>query len=100
MIMTEFEIKRAYREAKNRKKQIRILADLNGCSAGRIKNIVADVVCPDRRNFDLGERHRLYESGLTDVQIAGALGLTAGTIWHWRQKNGLKANKKVRKEQC
>lgn len=40
MQMTGEEIRRLYKSAKNKKKQITILADLNRCSAGRILEIV------------------------------------------------------------
>jgi DNA-binding transcriptional MerR regulator len=40
MQMTESEIKRRFREAKNPQAQIRILADLNDCSVDDIKAIL------------------------------------------------------------
>lgn len=39
--MTEFEIRKSYKEAKNPKAQIRILAELNCCSVSDIKKILA-----------------------------------------------------------
>lgn len=38
--MTDGEIRQVYRSARNRKKQISILAQLNCCSTGRILEIV------------------------------------------------------------
>jgi len=40
MEMTHAEIRRNYREAKNKKDQIQILADLNVCTAAEIKEIL------------------------------------------------------------
>ena len=40
MEMTAEEIRRNYREAKYPQKQVRILADLNGCNVAKIKNIL------------------------------------------------------------
>lgn len=40
MQYTDGEIRRLYKSAKNRKKQVSILADLNRCSTGRILEIV------------------------------------------------------------
>lgn len=40
MQMTEVEIRRVYKSARNKKKQISILAELNGCSTGKILGIV------------------------------------------------------------
>ena len=40
------------------------------------------------------ERDRLYAEGLTDYQMAKALGVKQSTIMSWREKRGLKPNKK------
>lgn len=40
MQYTDDEIRRLYKSAKNRKKQVSILADLNRCSTGRILEII------------------------------------------------------------
>lgn len=40
MQMTEGEIRQVYKSARNKKKQISILAELNGCSTGKILGIV------------------------------------------------------------
>lgn len=42
MVMSKYEIKRDYNSAKDKKKQIIILADLNGCTAKEIKDIIED----------------------------------------------------------
>ena len=44
MHMAEGEIRAEYRQAKNPDKQLRVLAELNGCAVGEIKDIVKDVV--------------------------------------------------------
>lgn len=40
MQMTEGEIRQAYKSAKDKKRQISILAERNGCSTGEILGIV------------------------------------------------------------
>lgn len=42
MEMTTAEIIRSYREAKNKKKQVNILAQLNLCTVEEIKNILTE----------------------------------------------------------
>jgi len=41
MMMTNEEIVRDYREAANKSKQIKILADLNCCSPSEIRRVLA-----------------------------------------------------------
>lgn len=45
--MTEGEIRRDYNNAKNKKQQIKILADLNCCSVARIEDIIGEKI-PER----------------------------------------------------
>ena len=42
MYFTPSEIRKMYREAKNKRKQIEILADLNDCSVDEIKKILEE----------------------------------------------------------
>lgn len=35
---------------------------------------------------------RMYQSGMSDVQIARALGLSKSTVLFWRRRRGLEAN--------
>ena len=45
-------------------------------------------------NREHEERMALYNMGLNDVQIGERLYLSKGAVFLWRNKNGLKANKK------
>lgn len=48
MEMTDEEIRRSYRQAKNPKQQLHILADLNCCSVAEIKAIVEQRISPKK----------------------------------------------------
>ena len=45
------------------------------------------------------ERFRLYNQGLTDPEIGKIVFVTSSSIYHWRKKNRLKANKMEKAEQ-
>lgn len=55
MQMTEGEIRRSYREAREKKKQIRILAELNACSVAEIQAIL-DGKKPERASVKRGPK--------------------------------------------
>ena len=38
------------------------------------------------------QRFELYNKGMSDNEIAKAVGVQAQTIYYWRRKKGLKAN--------
>ena len=100
--MTESEICVSYRQAKNKKKQIRILAELNATTQTEIKIILAKCGMSARKESskrrisasgvydeNLCERYiRLADAGLDAKQIALELGVTADTA-----KNFLKRHK-------
>lgn len=100
--MSEEEIVMMYREAKNPQEQIGILADLNACDKGRIKDILAKhdaqprsaVKTEDTRTkkTNYADIRNLYNRGLTDREIAGKTGCTAYTVGIWRRKFNLPPN--------
>ena len=98
MIMTEYEIKQAYRLAKYPNRQIKILAQLNACRTKEIRKIVADEenISGFGRYVQATEedKMRLYSMGLSDYGIAEALGTSATTIFNWRKKNNLPNNRR------
>lgn len=93
MQMTVAEIRKNYSEAKDKPRQITILAELNGVSRGTIKayiagcNDVKPVVVPDDDAL-----RKLYDRGLSDPDVGRELGLSTASVYKWRKKNGLPAN--------
>ena len=93
MIMTDFEIRRAYREARNPRQQLKILAELNMCTVRDIFAIVTDRTVEKRsRDIELEERRRLYDEGYSDAMIAKLTGISIAAVCAWRKKNCLKSN--------
>lgn len=110
MVMTDEEVVRNYRQAKDRKGIIQILADLNATNKNSILDILerageikpmeeqkADKQNPIRRKtgrppevvFDEDVARQLYEQGLVDREIAQRLDVTKNAIWKWRNRNNL-----------
>ena len=44
-------------------------------------------------DFDHARRLKLHAAGLTDTELAKAVGITQGSASHWRKKAGLKLNR-------
>lgn len=93
------EIVRSYRQAKDRKAQIKILAELNACSVKKIRQTLADegvlaeepqkAKSPAKR-FDSERALALYGEGRSDEAIAEALGVPSDTVTRWRRGSGLR----------
>ncbi|MBR2132245.1 MAG: hypothetical protein IJ955_06870 [Oscillospiraceae bacterium] len=103
MQMTNEEIVRHYRQAKDKKADIGVLADLNMCSKDEIRAILQDAGvdprCPVKRGaFSNEEALRLYESGLIDAEIGKAVGVSYTIIGIWRKRNGLPTQRERRKQ--
>lgn len=101
MIMSDFEILRDYRQAKNKIEQVKILADLNGCTKEEITEClekqgvtVLKVDTPEEKRLSF---LYLYNQGMTDEEIASDIGLKASSVREIRSKLGLKKHKKKRK---
>lgn len=65
--MTDEEIRREYLEAKDRKKQIRILADENLCSVSRIKDILKSEGVWEPRKYERKATPYFEDDPLVDV---------------------------------
>lgn len=113
--MSDGEIARRYRNALDPKKAIKILAQLNGAGPSDItaallrQGIVLNAPPPirkERKRLNQQEARRLYDLGLNDGQIADKLGVSPGSVYHWRYRNGLPArtttgyHQRRRKEGC
>ena len=93
------EIVRSYRQAKDQKAQIKILAELNTCSVEEIRRVLADegvlaeepqkAKSPAKR-FDAERALALYGEGGSDEAIAEALGVSGDTVTKWRRGSGLR----------
>ena len=93
MEMTDEEIKIQYRDAKDKKKQVEILADMNLITQAEMRKKLADLGLIEPVT-DYGENWHekameLYKDGKSDKQIAEVVGKCAQTIANWRKKNGL-----------
>ena len=99
MTMSEFEILRDYRQAKDKKEQVKILADMNMCTQKEMKAYLEQHgVNAKARNTWTDETVRkfqkLFHEGLSDNELADAMSLKVSTIYTMRIKYGLKRNKK------
>lgn len=105
MYMTETEILREYRQAKNKGEQIKVLADLNLCDREKITEILTrcgeTVPAPaalgrrwkeNSRSWDEEKVRALYEEGRHDLEIAAAVGVSKVTVFRWRHAQGLPPN--------
>ncbi len=101
MQMSEFEILRDYRQAKNKVDQVQILADMNLCTkkemTAYLKKQGEEVAANDTRNERWEAIHRMYGQGMYDEEIAEILGMKASSVGQIRIKLGLKKHKKKRK---
>ncbi len=110
MVMTDEEIARHYRLAKEKRSSIQILADLNATGTGEIRAILeqAGEIEPEptaspkakagssARNFRFDEKlaMKLYKQGLPDAQIVASMGVSTSTICVWRNARNLPPNRK------
>lgn len=113
MWMTDEEIIRMYRQAKDPVEQIEILAQLNGVKTKTIVTILTnsglDVTDPEdiaprvvhraytytpRRSVEEYEKlfRPLYEKGFSDTEIGRSAGTTVSPVRRWREYYGLPAN--------
>lgn len=98
--MTNDEIFSSYRDAADRKMQIRILADLNLCTANRIIEVlrgcgveVPKVNIPKKRKSTVlqheDEIRRLNEQGYVDGDIAKMIGISRSSVRRVRYACGI-----------
>ena len=110
MFMSNDEICVRYRQAKDKKAQIKILADLNATSKQEIISVLesAGIPLPEKvkqakpdkpksqRTFKFDEdlARQLYDQRLMDKEIAERLGVSKTTIFKWRSQYSLPSQKK------
>ena len=98
MKMSDFEIVRDYRHAKNQVGQVQILADMNLCSKKEIEEVLersgVKVLRADTPEEKRQSISYLYNEGKDDEEIATLIGLKPSSVGQIRVKLGLKKHKK------
>lgn len=106
MWMDNEEICLQYRLAKDKKRQIKILAELNATTKAQIVEVLkkGGIVVPEQKpqtpkvdkpkqpkafRFNTELVRSLYDKQLTDKEIAAQMCLHVSTIWKWRKENSL-----------
>lgn len=99
LYMTDGEIVNSYRLARDPRRQIGVLAELNAVPTSVIREILAEageLVLKPRKTggghplgFDAAEARRLFDAGLSDKEMAEKLGTKVRNIQFWRQGQGL-----------
>lgn len=97
--MTESEIVCSYRTARDPRRQIGILAELNAVTPRVIREVLEEAgeLEPKSRrhgggrplSFDAATARQMFEAGLTDEQIGAKLGAKPRAIVEWRRRQGL-----------
>ena len=102
MTMTDEELLRELRQAKDPAAHVRVLADLNCVPERemreRLRDLGADLppVRKRVRKMDEAAARKLLESGKTDAEAARALGVRKDTFGTWRRAHGLPCNRDPR----
>lgn len=101
--MSAQEIVTSYKTAADKKKQIKILAELNACTVGEIEEVLLQLGAmekSDRRKphpravqVDGDRARELLAQGLTDEETAAALGVGLGKFQDWRRGAGIRPNR-------
>ena len=106
MQMSDTEILSSFREAKDQKKQIGVLADLNAVSPDEMQRYLHELGAPvqlpredlrkaqnsPKATFDVSRALELHAEGLCDLDIAERLGVKTNKFAAWRRGYGLPAN--------
>ena len=96
--MSEYEILRDYRNAKNKIVQVQILADMNLCTKKEMTVYLEERGEAVLKNSNREERWEaisyLYGQGKHDEEIAEILGLKPNSVGQIRIKLGLRKHKK------
>lgn len=119
-MMPDDELTVMWRQAKDPREQVKILAELNGVSTAKMAEKLTSLGCqlpelpaewmkgvPPLKEkdpiFDLDRARALFAEGKSDLEIADMLGCSEYQFARWRRKNGLRrdigaaANKAPRK---
>ena len=106
LFMNDTEIASHYRQAADKQKDLKILAELNACGITEIKAALAreGITAQDQRaKLDGVAAKKLYDQGSKDSDIAAALNVSQQAISNWRRRNHLPSNRKKRllkKQMC
>lgn len=99
MTMTDSEIRAEYNTAKSKRKQIGVLADLNGCSHDEMIAKLKELGCeippaPERKKrpygkLDQAKAMELYKTGMSQREMAKELGVAQSTVRSWLYRERL-----------
>lgn len=106
MFMSDAEIATGYRTAKNKTKQIGVLAELNAVSHKAMEEKLVELglmektgggeplpaPAPEAVPFDAARARELYAEGRDDLAISEMLGVSKAVFSKWRKGQGLRAN--------
>lgn len=106
MFMSDAEIATGYRTAKNKTKQIGVLAELNAVSHKAMEEKLVELrlmektgggeplpaPAPEAVPFDAARARELYAEGRDDLAISEMLGVSKAVFSKWRKGQGLSAN--------
>lgn len=105
--MSESEIVSSYRTARDPKRQVGILAELNAVTPREIRQVLEEagalvleeagalVLKPGSHgggrplSFDAAAARQMFEAGLTDEEMARKLGVPEKRLAEWRRRQGL-----------
>lgn len=102
LFMSDAEIASHFRQAADKRKDLRILADLNSCHVTEIKAALAreGITMESQQNkLDGVAARKLYNQGHKDSEIAAALNVSPSTVANWRLRNGLSSSRDKRRIQ-
>lgn len=108
-MMPDDELTVMWRQAKDQREQVKILAELNGVSTAVMAEKLKDLGCqlpelpaawmkgvPPLKEkdpiFDLDRARALFAEGKSDLDIAEMLGCSEYQFARWRRKNGMRRN--------
>lgn len=92
--LSEYEVRRRYESAKNKNRELSILADLVDSTKYELAGFLG-VEYKKRTSpaeFVSEKAQELYDQDFSDEKIANALGVSSGVVSKWRKKNGLKSH--------
>ncbi len=106
MFMSDAEIATGYRMAKNKTKQIGVLAELNAVPHKAMEDKLVELglmektgggeplpaPAPEAAPFDETRARELYAAGRDDLAISEMLGVSKAVFSKWRRAQGLSAN--------
>lgn len=97
--MSESEIVSSYRTARDPRRQIGILAELNAVTPREIREVLEEagaLMLKPRGHgggrplsFDAAAARRMFEAGLSDEEMARKLGVPEKRLADWRRRQGL-----------